>query len=300
MRETVGIVGMGFVGSAVASGLRTRSNVTNSEVTVITYDKFQPNKSNIDLAGIAEEADVCFVCVPTPMLPDGSCDISIVRSVVSELSSLARVTNRRLNLEIVIKSTIPPGTCAMLQAECPNVVVIFNPEFLTEANADRDFLEQDRIILGGNIDEKSTIYTLYDRLFHLPDTYIVSWEVAEMVKYTANCFLATKVSFANEIKQVCDALSIDYEEVIDYATLDTRLGESHWRVPGPMKVGNDHVYGFGGGCFPKDLNGLIAVAQAAGVKPTVMTAAWQKNLEVRAEKHRDWEWQARAVTKIRN
>lgn len=290
MREIVGIVGMGFVGNAVANGLRIRADVTSSDVEIMIYDKFQAGKSNSSLADIVERAGICFVCVPTPMRTDGSCDISIVSSVISELSKLTSLTNRRTDLEVVIKSTVPPGTCATLQAQFTNLIIIFNPEFLTEANANRDFLEQDRIILGGEIDETSSVYVLYNRLFGIPDLYIVSWEVAEMVKYTANCFLATKVSFANEIKQVCDALSIDYEDVIDYATLDTRLGESHWRVPGPMPASDGsgrYLPGYSGSCFVKDINALISIAKALGVKPTVLQAAWQKNLEVRPE--RDWE-----------
>jgi UDPglucose 6-dehydrogenase len=105
---------------------------------------------------------------------------------------------------------------------------------------------------------------------------------AEMVKYVANCFLATKVSFANEIYQICKAIGVDYNGVIETAMLDNRLGTSHWKVPGP-----DGHFGFGLTCFPKDLNALIKLAELNGVDPKVMKAVWEKNLEVRPE--RDWE-----------
>jgi UDPglucose 6-dehydrogenase len=111
-----------------------------------------------------------------------------------------------------------------------------------------------------------------------------------MVKYTANCFLATKVSFANEIKQITDSLELNYDEVIRLATLDKRLGNSHWQVPGPMVASDGsgrYLPGFSGSCFIKDINALINVAKSSGVSPTVLQAAWHKNVEVRPE--RDWE-----------
>jgi UDPglucose 6-dehydrogenase len=106
--------------------------------------------------------------------------------------------------------------------------------------------------------------------------------IAELVKYTTNCFLATKVSFANEIKQVCDSLDVDYDKVVEYAIKDKRLGGSHWSVPGP-----DGLLGFGGSCFPKDLNALLSKAYELDVKCNTIYGAWLTNLEVRPEK--DWE-----------
>ena len=99
---------------------------------------------------------------------------------------------------------------------------------------------------------------------------------AEMMKYTANVHLAVKVSLANEISQICHNLNISYDKVIQLATKDTRLGESHWSVPGP-----DGLLGFGGSCFPKDINALINRARELGIQTPVMKGAWEKNLEVR-------------------
>lgn len=103
-----------------------------------------------------------------------------------------------------------------------------------------------------------------------------------MIKYLANCFLATKVSFANEMYQICDKLGARYDKVIELATLDSRLGTSHWKVPGP-----DGHFGFGLTCFPKDINALIKLSEQLGVDPKMLKTAWEKNLEVRPEK--DWE-----------
>jgi UDPglucose 6-dehydrogenase len=113
-----------------------------------------------------------------------------------------------------------------------------------------------------------------------------------------------KVSFANEISQICEALdkdglNIDYDKVVEYAKFDRRLGDTHWSVPGPVPTHDGrYVRGFGGHCFPKDINALMSVAKGYGINPTVMNAAWEKNLEVRESNDRDWEKQVgRAVSK---
>ena len=106
--------------------------------------------------------------------------------------------------------------------------------------------------------------------------------IAEMVKYFTNTFLSTKVSFANEMKQICDEINIDYDKVVEYATYDNRLGKSHWAVPGP-----DGKLGFGGSCFPKDINALIHLAGQLDLCPDVLLGVWEKNLEVRPEE--DWK-----------
>ena len=102
------------------------------------------------------------------------------------------------------------------------------------------------------------------------------------MKYFLNCFLATKVSFANEFKQVCDRLNVDFDKVVEYALYDKRLGNTHFSVPGP-----DGKLGFGGSCFPKDLNAFINLAERLDIDSMVLSSVWRKNLELRPEK--DWE-----------
>ena len=173
---------------------------------------------------------------------------------------------------------------------CDNIDVIFSPEFLTEANSFDDFKNQTRIILGGSRPATSIVKTMFRKAFpHVPIIKTGS-RTAEAVKYFTNCFLATKVSFANEIKQICDTCDVDYDKVVEYALYDDRLGKSHWSVPGP-----DGDFGFGGHCFPKDLNALIQIAHNGEVVPTMLNATWEKNSEVRSDK--DWEAMAgRAVS----
>ena len=246
------------------------------------------------LHGLVNKSDIIFVCVPTPMNLDGSCNTDIVEDVISDINDSVQIDilnhNSKTDKIVVIKSTVPPGTTDRLNKENDNVTVIFNPEFLTEANFVDDFKNQDRIIIGGSRPATTTLRQIYSLAF--PKAHIVKTgaKTAEMVKYLTNTFLATKVSFANEMKQICDKLDIDYDKVVEYSQYDDRLGTSHWAVPGP-----DGHNGFGGSCFPKDVNALIDVAINLGIEPKVLKGTWETNLKARPEQ--DWkELKGRAVT----
>ena len=270
----VGIIGQGFVGQALKAGFEKHYQVD-------TFD-LDETKRDVDyIEDIIDRNDIIFVCVPTPMKKDGSCDTSIVEDVVIELDNLA-IVRQCSNRVIVIKSTIPPGTTEKLNKICEYTQVIFNPEFLTEANYIEDFRDQNRIILGGPRPGITKVKRFYSKIF--PTTTIVKTgsTIAEMVKYMTNTFLATKVSFANEMKLICDKLKIDYDKVVEYSTYDDRLGKSHWDVPGP-----DGKLGFGGSCFPKDINALLEVANKFKIDVFTLDGAWETNLQVRPEK--DWE-----------
>ena len=164
-----------------------------------------------------------------------------------------------------------------------NLRICFNPEFLTEENFIDDFKNQDRIILGTYEKEYfDMIHSVYRIGF--PDIKIIHIKPveAEMVKYVANTFLATKVSFANEIHNICQFLDVEYDNVIEIAKLDSRLGNSHWKVPGP-----DGKKGFGGSCFPKDINALIYFCKKNDISIQTLIGAWDTNLKVRPEE--DWK-----------
>lgn len=251
--------------------------------------------------GVKAFSGVYFVCVPTPMFEDGSADLSIVEAVLDELS---KVTSDRPRIAVV-KSTVPPGSTEAWNRkyECTALRVVFNPEFLREASALDDMRDQNRIVLGGPRPHINKVKQVFEAAF--PNVPIVktSSSTAEMVKYMTNVHLAVKVALANEFYQVCEALdkagaNIDYDKVVEYATMDERLGRSHWKVPGPMPADDtgEPALGFGGSCFVKDINALMAVARSLGVEPKVMSGAWQKNVEVRPR--RDWEkLVGRAVSK---
>jgi len=276
----IGIVGQGYVGTAVKT-------IFEKHYDVYTYD-IKEKCNCIDMNDLVVESDIIFVCLPTPMKKDGSCDTSIVEGVVNDINDFV-LTNLKSDIIVAIKSTIPPGTTNRLNKECENISVIFNPEFLTEANFIEDFKNQNRIIIGGERPSTTKLRQVYSLVF--PDATIVKTgsKTAEMVKYMTNTFLATKVSFANEMKQICDEINIDYDKVVEYSTYDERLGKSHWAVPGP-----DGHYGFGGSCFPKDINALLKVGRNLDLDLFTMRGAWQTNLDVRPEQ--DWkELKGRAV-----
>ena len=263
---TIGVIGQGYVGTAIKLGFQDHYNV-------VTYDKFDLGKStHSKISDLVEEAKVIFVCVPTPMRKDGTFYTGIVEEVIREINETA---NDHI---VVIKSTVPPGTTDRFNHEFSNVTVIFNPEFLTEENFLDDFKNQNRIILGGSRKGTNKLRQIYSKVF--PKAVIVKTgdKHAEMVKYFTNTFLATKVSFANEMYNICEQIGIDYDKVVEYAIYDERLGKSHWAVPGP-----DGDFGFGGHCFPKDLSAIINEFDTYGLLESV------EDVNNQVRENRDWE-----------
>ena len=265
--NTIGIVGCGVVGTAVQEGM---SHVFE----VLTYDN-NKESTHDSINSLVQWVDgPIFICVPTPMDEDGSCDISIVESVINDINEAARYTDEVP--VVAIKSTVAPGTTESLSKKYINIDIGFNPEFLTERNAIEDFKNQDRIVVGASDKAMWSICTCLKKAFPNVSIWGCKPTEAEMVKYTANVHLSVKVSLANEISQICQKLNISYDKVIELATKDKRLGDSHWNVPGP-----DGQPGFGGTCFPKDINALKYKAKELGIKTPVINGAWEKNLEVR-------------------
>tara|TARA_R100000306_G_C4355379_1_gene132432 strand:- start:275 stop:1126 length:852 start_codon:yes stop_codon:yes gene_type:complete len=265
----IGIIGQGFVGRAAKATF-------TPHYPVFTYDKYNPETStHLSVNDVATISNICFVCVPTPMNPDGSCNTFIVEGVVKEISHANK------DIIIVIKSTLPPNSTKLLQKKYHSLIV-FNPEFLLERNAEEDFRNTTRVILGGPRKATTILKRFYSKVF--PKAHVIKTDstIAELVKYLTNSFLSVKVSFANEIYSICNGLDADYDKVIEYALWDDRLGLSHWGVPGP-----DGHYGFGGSCFPKDLNAVRTLAKELSLNIPTIEGAWETNLRVRPEK--DWE-----------
>jgi len=263
---TIGVIGQGYVGTAIKLGFQ-------EHYKVLTYDKFDLAKStHSKISDLVEETKIIFVCVPTPMRKDGTCYTGIVEEVIREINETAD------DHIVVIKSTVPPGTTDRFNHEFSNVTVIFNPEFLTEENFLDDFKNQNRIILGGSRKGTNKLRQIYSKVF--PKAVIVKTgdKHAEMVKYFTNTFLATKVSFANEMYNICEQIGIDYDKVVEYAIYDERLGKSHWAVPGP-----DGDFGFGGHCFPKDLSAIINKFDTYGLLESV------EDVNNQVRENRDWE-----------
>ena len=285
--KTIGIIGNGFVGKAVKESFKN-----HFDVFIFDTDK---RKANVEsLNELINKCRIIFLCLPTPMnLDDGSCHLGIVEDTLSKIDDWCDEMEY-YGLEqrtIVIKSTIQPGTTEKWNQKYKKIDIAFNPEFLTEANSIEDFKNQNRIIIGSTRKVGAKIKSIYSKVFPKVRIIKTSSTIAEMIKYFTNCFLAMKVSYANEMYQICEKLDIDYDKVVEYAVRDERIGISHLNVPGP-----DGDYGFGGHCLPKDLNALINLSekQGLGLNINVLKAALDTNNRVRTD--RDWEQQkGRAV-----
>ena len=279
----VGIVGNGFVGSAVAFGFSAQTGC-NAEVMIYDVDK---TKSQNTLSDVLNQSDYVFVSVPTPANPNGTINLDIVYEVFEEISIL----NKNDNV-ILLRSTVLPGTSRKLSETYKNLNIVFNPEFLTERSAKHDFINQARFILGGSKELTNKTATLYRWRFGETVPIIqTDYETSELIKYMNNCFFATKVSFLNEMYQVSSELGADWNIAIEGFVRDGRVGHSHLEVPGP-----DGSFGFGGSCFPKDIQAMIAFSKSLNINPDVLSGVWKKNLEVRPSQ--DWKkLEGRAVLK---
>lgn len=275
--KTIGIVGQGFVGNSVKEGLKNSFNIE-------TYDILEKKRTVKNLDELFIKSDIIFVCLPTPMRMSGECDTSIVERVLMELNTYGSKI-------VILKSTVPPGTCDKFSEKYTSLDIVFNPEFLTEANAVDDFINQDRIVLGGGSED---VLDIVEEIFRVSFKNIpiikTDRKTAEMVKYVTNCFLATKVSFANNIYDICKKSNIDYTKMIDIVKHDDRVGDSHWMVPGP-----DGDRGYGGHCFPKDMKALVYYASTIGYYPLLIDSAIKVNDRIRT--NRNWEnMKGRAVS----
>ena len=270
----IGIIGRGFVGSAVQFGF---SPNTGCDAEVRVYDK-NPNKSQNSLEEVVNESDFIFLSVPTPANLDGSVNLDIVDEA---LSSVNEISNRD-NI-ILLRSTMIPGSTTNFQKKYPKLNLVFNPEFLTERSAKFDFINQSRYILGGATKHTAIVANMYRWRFGKSISVIeTNTETAELIKYMNNCFFATKVSFMNEMKLVSDACGADWNSAVDGFIRDGRIGHSHINVPG-----HDGKLGFGGVCFPKDVMAMIDLGKSLGIDMHTLSGAWETNMMVRPEK--DWE-----------
>lgn len=271
----VGIIGWGVVGQATGKGF-----ATNPKNQVLWHDNDKNKKGSDSLEGVVKNSEFIFICVPTPVFSDESgIDLSIVEDVVDKVASVISGSDQIL----IIKSSVIPGTTKRLAEKYPNTFFAMNPEFLTEKNAERDFLHPDRTIIGafesgvGERIEKlyNTIYPEDAIYYHTDPTS------AELAKYMSNLMLVAKALLANEFYTVAQSLGADYDRVRQMVEADPRIG-THLRVPGP-----DGDVGFGGKCFPKDMMAFLAFGRMQGVDLSALKAIWEKNLKIR--KNRDWE-----------
>ena len=267
--KKVGIIGNGFVGNAVYQNVRDKA-----ETKVYDVDR---NRSLNTFEEVLQQ-EYIFVCVPTPMKKDGSCDLSILEKLFEDIS------NKDLELfeerTFIIKSTVPIGTTKKLVEKYPLLWIVHNPEFLTARNAVNDLAKADRTIIGGDSLLTGRVAKLYwGYVYYGQDPEIIqcSSDESEAIKYFSNVFLAYKVAYFNKVYDVCEKLGMDYKNLRRGITTDPRIGKSHTQVPGI-----DRDRGFGGTCFPKDLNSLIHQMDESEVDSQMLKKVWDYNQEIRS------------------
>lgn len=261
----LGVIGYGIVGGATAHSFKDKNEI-------LFYDKYKNSASFND---VVKNSEFIFVCLPTPY-KDDKIDLSIMNDAIENITKITNNTDKI----VIIKSTVVPGTTEGYSQKYPMTNFCFSPEFLREATYLEDAVSPDRIIIGaGNNKIKTKVASLYKEAF--PDTpiFLTDAKTAEMTKYMANCLLASKVIFANEIYELCEKLDIDYNKVKEMVLADKRIGKSHLDVS-PLR-------GFGGKCFPKDMVALIGKYKELGINCDILEAVWKKNLRIRKKK--DWE-----------
>jgi len=258
----LGIIGAGFVGGSVIAGFDR-----NVEQFVVD-PKYNDNTID-DL--VKYDPPLLFVCVPTPEAVgnSGDVDVSIVRQTLSDLA------NRNYKGIVVIKSTITPKHLTKMKKDF-KLNLVYNPEFLTEANAHVDFINPHMQVLGGkwrDCDRVEKAYCRHSSVKVVP-TYKVDLITASLIKYTINSWLATKVIFFNELFELHKASGSHstWEQFTEMLGTDPRMGNSHMKVPG-----SDGKFGFGGHCFPKDTKAFRSYANSLNVQLDVLNTATHIN-----------------------
>lgn len=260
----IGIVGFGFVGSALASVITDKSRII----------KIDP-KLNTNIDDLANfKPHLTFICLPTPMSDNGTQDISSLTSVLNEIKEAD------IDTTIVIKSTISPDNLKKLLKI--NNDLILNPEFLREKFANEDMRNSKFILIGKRIENYQILKDFYtiSTICNAEDFYITDIATASLIKYSINSYLATKVIFFNELKNIFNESesSEDWENVIKIISSDERIGSSHMMVPG-----HDNRHGFGGACFPKDTKALYEYSKKIKKEFSLLNKAITINNHIRAE-----------------
>ena len=260
----VAIIGYGFVGKALKKGLAKNVEVSKIDpilgTTINSLKNFNPNFT--------------FICLPTPMKNDGSQNIEILKSVITELSNL------ELETQIVIKSTILPSNIKKI-IEIDNCIIL-NPEFLREKHAEEDFINSNLIVFGGDHKKCQSLSNFYKKYTKCLSKDHVFTDVfsASLIKYSINSFLASKVIFFNQLKEVLDQsdATISWDDFTKILSKDSRIGHSHMDVPG-----NDNRFGYGGACFPKDTAALYEYSRDINAEFTLLKKVISVNNFIRAK-----------------
>jgi nucleotide sugar dehydrogenase len=254
----LGIIGLGFVGSSV------KNAYDNAGINTVCSDPLKGfNATHNELAA----TDAIFICVPSPQSANGSCDTSILESILEQYKDYTGV--------FISKVTASPLKYAQLKEQYPNLV--HAPEFLVAATAKEDYLNGQFAIVGGDEEHcKKALVAIKLGQTKITNSKFCSIQEAALAKYTINSFLATKVIFMNQMKLLADKLNADYNVITECIQMDSRIGRSHMSVPGP-----DGKYGFGGACFPKDTSAINYLSKELGADFTLLEEVIRTNKLIR-------------------
>lgn len=291
----ISIMGCGYVGTITGAGLAelgnkviltdvdqqkidllkaSRSPVYEPGIEDILANNRERLNASLDIINSIRKSDITFICVGTPAHEDGSINLEYIRSAARSIGEA--IERKDQDHLIIIKSTVTPGTAEEIvlpileefsKKRCgEGFSIAVNPEFLREGNAIGDFFNPDRIVLGATDDIAfNKLVSLYSG-FSCP-IIRTNLKTAELIKYASNAFLATKISFANEIGNYCKKLGINAEEVFQGVGYDHRINPAFFRSG----------VGFGGSCFPKDVIALIRAAECSGTEMRILRAALDVN-----------------------
>jgi UDPglucose 6-dehydrogenase len=281
-KETVGVIGVGWVGLVTAACFADLGHpviardilqekvdaLSKGEITIHEPGLEDLIKRNADRLTFTTDMDellagarLLFVCVDTPPTYSGDADLSRVRSVVQELPDDS-------DHVLIMKSTVPAGTGESIRRDMPGLAYVSCPEFLKEGTAVKDFLNPDRVVVGADSGDEAAADAV-EALYQPLGGEILRTDVAsaEMIKLASNAFLATKISFINEIANVCEEVGADVGQVAKGMGLDERIGSSFLRAG----------IGYGGSCFPKDVSALKMLAGNTGYHFQLLTAVIEVN-----------------------
>ncbi|MCK5039907.1 MAG: UDP-glucose/GDP-mannose dehydrogenase family protein [Candidatus Aenigmarchaeota archaeon] len=287
----IAVIGTGYVGLIQSVGLsklgfdcfgididENKIKMLNAGKSPIWEDKLEEilkkhNGKNLKFTtnfGVIEECDAVFICVGTPQSSDGTADLKYIFAAAEGVKPYLKK-----NAVVVIKSTVPVGTNRKVSKilEGCNCDVVSNPEFLKEGSAIDDFFNTDRVVLGFEDNTKhearDSMMNIYSYFYEKKTKFVITdWESAELIKYASNSFLAVKISFVNEIARLCDTVGADIKDVTKGMGYDRRIGE-HFLNAG---------LGYGGSCFPKDVNALVKQFEENKLEAKIIASADEVNL----------------------
>jgi len=274
MKVKIGVIGVGFVGTAVSKGFASPT-MRPTEVYLCDPKLGDDSHSIYELA-CESKVDAMFLCLPTPTEEgEYDVDVSYLRDALSEIQAT------KYQGLVVIKSTVTPNHLRQMNENFGELRIVYNPEFLTERTADQDFQNPFFQIIGGDdmedCDELERIYYYHSNVKESP-VFTVDLETSSLIKYVLNTHYATKVAFMNEIQELHKEshAQTTWDEFREILATDPRLGPSHLMVPGP-----DGEFGFGGNCFPKDTKAFLQYADEVGVSLSILARAVFKNKRIR-------------------